>query len=101
GTAALQAVRRYFATSSGVPVSEVSVSEAHLVELLLGMLASHLHWTLWAIVMGCVPDECADCAVDTEAFARGGSGLDYVCYGECRLREYMALRHWLVSNAFI
>ncbi|KAF8307106.1 putative choline ethanolamine kinase [Trypanosoma cruzi] len=101
GTAALQAVRRYFATSSGAPVSEVSVSEAHLVELLLGMLASHLHWTLWAIVMGCVPDECADCAVDTEAFALGGSGLDYVCYGECRLREYMALRHWLVSNAFI
>ncbi|KEG09518.1 putative choline ethanolamine kinase [Trypanosoma grayi] len=101
GSAALLAVRRYFATRDGVPLDTVSLSEAQLGELLLGMLASHLHWTLWAIVMGCVPNECADCAVDAEAFAVGGSGLDYMRYGECRLREYIALRQWLAANAFI
>ncbi|RNF25703.1 putative choline ethanolamine kinase [Trypanosoma conorhini] len=101
GAAALQAVRRYFATQSGAPASEVPVAEAQLAELLLGMLASHLHWTLWALVMGCAPDECADCAADAEAFALGGSGLDYVRYGECRLKEYIALRHWLISHALI
>lgn len=101
GSAALQAVRRYFATRDGVQDSEVSLSQAQLVELLLGMLAAHLQWTLWSLVMGCTPDECADCATDTEAFALGGSGLDYVRYGECRLQEYIALRRWLISNGLI
>ncbi|ORC84132.1 putative choline ethanolamine kinase [Trypanosoma theileri] len=98
GAAALLAVRRYFATRDGVPVSDVSLSKAQLGELLLGMLAAHLYWTLWSIVMGCVPNECT---TDVEAFAVGGSGLDYMRYGDCRLREYIALRHWLSCNGFI
>ncbi|KAH9597344.1 hypothetical protein LSM04_000069 [Trypanosoma melophagium] len=98
GAAALLAVRRYFATRDGVPVSDVSLGKAQLGELLLGMLAAHLYWTLWSIVMGCVPNECT---TDAEAFAVGGSGLDYMRYGDCRLREYIALRQWLSDNRFI
>lgn len=105
GAAALLALLRYFATREGAATGDAWLSEAQVGEVLVGMLASHLHWTLWAIVMGCVPDECGDCAgddgADAGAFAVGGSGLDYMRYGECRLREYIALRSWLVSNGVL
>nr|CCC90403.1 putative choline/ethanolamine kinase [Trypanosoma congolense IL3000] len=101
GSVALLAVRRYFAERDGVPLEAVELSEEQVGEVLLGMLASHIYWTLWAITMGCAPDDCGDAEErDPNMFAFGGSGLDYMRYGECRLREYIALREWLVDRGF-
>ncbi|KAH8613821.1 putative Phosphotransferase enzyme family Choline ethanolamine kinase [Trypanosoma vivax] len=102
GTSALLAVRRYYATRDGVSVDDVHLSEAQVVEVLLGMLASHLHWALWSIVMACTQGEASTCDNGAEReFAVGGSGLDYMQYGDCRLHEYIALRSWLADRGFL
>ncbi|RHW72453.1 choline/ethanolamine kinase [Trypanosoma brucei equiperdum] len=102
GSVALLAVRRYFAERDNVPLETVELSEAQVGEVLLGMLASHLYWTIWSMTMGSAPDNCVECEdCDDQVFAVGGSGLDYMRYGECRLREYIALRGWLAEKGLL
>lgn len=104
GSSALRAIELYFsaipgrqhhpATIDDVSRAPPSVTFAELNEVFLGMLSSHLNWSLWSFVMACNTDDLTNEAVDG-GFAQGSSGLDYVFYGNCRLREYLALKTWM------
>lgn len=72
-----------------------------LTEVFLGMLASHLTWALWSFVLGCNPDSCTNNTDTDDNFAKGSSGLDYIQYGNCRLREYFLLKDWLNNNSLV
>lgn len=98
GQLCLNAIRAYFAAVEGK--AEHSVSREQLTEVLLGMLAAHIHWALWSFVLGCNSDACTNNA-DDDGFAKGSSGLDYIVYGDCRLKEYIALKDWMKERSFI
>lgn len=83
-------------------VNAVKVHEKHLQELFIGMMASHLLWCLWGIVIavdGVSP--VARSSGHVVIFPRGSSGLDYAAYAECRLLEYMHLKEWLFKERLL
>lgn len=98
GEACLGAILAYF--KAGDP-TVTSVSRTQLVEVFLGMMAAHLHWSVWSFVMGCNPDECTNLADDDDGFAKGSSGLDYIYYGDCRLKEYIELKRWMMERGLL
>ncbi|CCW72323.1 unnamed protein product [Phytomonas sp. Hart1] len=81
-------------------VGAMQVSLEHIVEVFLGMLAAHLNWSLWSFVMACNSDSLTN-NVDDGLFSKGSSGLDYLRYGNCRLKEYFALKSWLREHDFL
>lgn len=74
---------------------------ALLEETRVGMLASHLFWALWSVLMGAgqvgVPWAAAEEAGPSAAGAPavGHTVFDYVAYGVVRAREFVRLRHGL------
>lgn len=104
GHICLQALQTYFhaggtAGSAGGVASQVTLEQ--LTEVFLGMLCSHLNWSLWSLVMCANPDECTNNADDDNLFAKGSSGLDYIYYGNCRMQEYLALKQWMQERQLI
>ncbi|KPI82802.1 putative Choline/ethanolamine kinase [Leptomonas seymouri] len=104
GHICLQALQMYFnagaaAAESGAATPPVTIEQ--LTEVFLGMLCSHLSWSLWSFVMCANPDECTNNADDGDLFAKGSSGLDYIYYGNCRMQEYLALKKWMQKKQMI
>ncbi|CCW65851.1 unnamed protein product [Phytomonas sp. EM1] len=95
----LNAIAAYYHDQN--PAADAThVSLTQLGEVFLGMLASHLYWSLWSFVMACNSDSLTN-NVDDGLFSRGSSGLDYLKYGNCRLKEYFALKSWLEKHDFL
>lgn len=105
GSTCLRALHTYYFPSSSKIDADVACEAQltldHFIEVFIGMLSSHLSWSLWSFVLGCNPDECTNNTEDGDAFAKGSSGLDYVYYGNCRLKEYLALKHWMQERHLI
>ncbi|KPA86060.1 putative choline/ethanolamine kinase [Leptomonas pyrrhocoris] len=104
GHICLQALQTYFnagAAPTAANRSAAPVTLEQLTEVFLGMLCSHLNWSLWSFVMCANPDECTNNASDDDLFAKGSSGLDYIYYGNCRLQEYLALKQWMREKQMI
>lgn len=72
---------------------EGALTELHLREVFLGMLSSHLVYSLWSFLMGVSqrsPEKDGSCTVK--------NGLDYMDYGECRIKEYFLLKNWILET---
>lgn len=101
GHICLQALQTYFTRADASTATASPVTLEQLTEVFLGMLCSHLSWSLWSFVMCANPDECTNNADDNDLFAKGSSGLDYIYYGNCRMQEYLALKHWMQERQLI
>lgn len=88
GTICLSTIKSFF---FGEDSKELTLN--HLRDVFVGMLSSHLNWSLWSFVMGTSSTHSGS------AFATGSGGLDYLNYGQCRLHEYIHLKEW-VSKTF-
>lgn len=104
-TLAAHIVSNFISPYFNVPSSDLSV-DVHFRRLALGMLASHLKWGLWGCAV-CLHDGSHDATqrsgdgVGVVYLPRGSSGLDYAAYAECRLREYHALKRWLLDEGLV
>lgn len=81
--------------AAAVSGASAPTAEELTVEYFVGVLASHVHWGLWAaaLVASEVGPSDGDAADDDDgqcARPRGSSGLDYLAFGEFRF-EQMAL----------
>jgi ethanolamine kinase len=104
GRICLQALQTYFnagPNEGAARGANVRVTREQLTEVFLGMLCSHLNWSLWSFVMCANPDQCTNNADDGDLFAKGSSGLNYVYYGNCRMQEYIALKQWMQEKQLI
>ncbi|EPY20685.1 ethanolamine kinase [Strigomonas culicis] len=99
GALCLRAVHEYFDGSAAD--APATITREQLRETFLGMLCSHFHWSLWSFVLACNSDDCTSNAESEDDFASGSSGLDYIFYGNTRIKEYFALREWLRAKGFI
>jgi ethanolamine kinase len=85
-------------------VSDEVIIQTMAKEARMGIIASHLYWTLWSIVMGAgktgfqaiASSDCGSSA--TAPVASGHSTFDYVAYGVSRFREYQLLMQQLVND---
>lgn len=99
GHSCLQALEAYFRGTEEKPLRPLTLEQ--LTEVYIGMLASHLTWFLWSIVLGCNPDTCTNNTNDDDSFARGSSGLNYIQYANCRWREYSSLKEWMQKKSLL
>lgn len=77
----------YFGTSESV------LTECHLREVFLGMLSSHLFYSMWSFLMG-----ASQYSHGEDGTSNIKIGLDYMDYGECRIKEYLLLKKWLFET---
>lgn len=110
GSTCLRALSRYFrlcacaganGSSAAAVAAGFSISREELVEVFLGMLATQLHWALWSFTFACNRDTLTNQTVNDDTFAKGSSGLDYLRYGDCRLKEYLSLKAWMAEHDMI
>lgn len=98
GHIGLHALQTYYA-ADGSATTPITCDA--LTEMFLGMMCSHLSWSLWSFVMCANADVCTNNADADDLFAKGSSGLDYVYYGNCRLQEYLALKQWMEDKQLL
>lgn len=83
---AIHGIKRYFNLQANENLEAI-----HLIEVFLGMLCSHLFFTLWSIAM---------CKGNGNSSV-GSAGLDYVFYAKCRANEYEFLKKWLAEISLL
>lgn len=84
----LSAIKNYFFAKE-----DCDLKEHHLREVFLGMLSSHLIYSMWSFMMG-----TKQSFAEKNSNSMIKSGLDFMDYGECRIKEYLLLKNWLIET---
>lgn len=81
-----------------------TLQRAHMLEVFAGVLASHLYWGTWAVLLALegsrkdTTKKKGNQEEETVRLGEGASGLSYAAYGECRLKEFTAMKDWVQSE---
>jgi ethanolamine kinase len=92
-------VENFVAPFFDVPVADLTVDN-HFRRLALGMLSSSLKWGVWGCAV-CSHEAKHNPNTATVTLPRGSSGLDYAAYSECRLKDYEALKKFLLQEKLL